>query len=138
MNPNSVDENKYIVNGLEFDSENDYFRFVDIDKYISDVFGYVKDGKVNLEEFFNQRPRINVRELYPDAREELDTLFENATRLLFFEGTRFNLDYEVGAKFFDKINIIPFSEDEVDDTSDLVDTDDTSDLVDTDETSDDD
>lgn len=138
MNTNSVDETKYIVNGLEFDSENDYFRFVDLDKYISDVVGYVKDGKVNLEEFFNQRPRINVRELYPDAREELDTLFENATRLLFFEGTRFNLDYEVGAKFFDKINIIPFSEDEVDDIDDLVDTDDTSDLVDTDETSDDD
>ena len=138
MNTNSVDETKYIVNGLEFDSENDYFRFVDLDKYISDVVCYVKDGKVNLEEFFNQRPRINVRELYPDAREELDTLFENATRLLFFEGTRFNLDYEVGAKFFDKINIIPFSEDEVDDIDDLVDTDDTSDLVDTDETSDDD
>ena len=132
MNTNFVDETKYIVNGLEFDSENDYFRFVDLDKYISDVVGYVKDGKVNLEEFFNQRPRINVRELYPDAREELDTLFENATRLLCFEGTRFNLDYEVGAKFFDKINIIPFSEDEVDDI------DDTSDLVDTDETSDDD
>ena len=127
MNTNSVDETKYIVNGLEFDSENDYFRFVDLDKYISDVVCYVKDGKVNLEEFFNQRPIINVRELYPDAREELDTLFENATRLLFFEGTRFNLDYEVGAKFFDKINIIPFSEDEVDDTSDLVDTDETSD-----------
>ena len=132
MNTNFVDETKYIVNGLEFDSENDYFRFVDLDKYISDVVGYVKDGKVNLEEFFNQRPRINVRELYPDASEELDTLFENATRLLCFEGTRFNLDYEVGAKFFDKINIIPFSEDEVDDI------DDTSDLVDTDETSDDD
>ena len=138
MNTFSVDENKFIVNGLEFDSENDYFRFVDLDKYISDVVGYVKDGKVNLEEFFNQRPRINVRELYPDASEELDTLFENATRLLCFEGTRFNLDYEVGAKFFDKINIIPFSEDEVDDIDDLVDTDDTSDLVDTDETSDDD
>ena len=138
MNTNSVDETKYIVNGLEFDSENDYFRFVNLDKYISDVVGYVKDGKVNLEEFFNQRPRINVRELYPDAREELDTLFENATRLLFFEGTRFNLDYEVGVKFFDKINIIPFIEDEVDDIDDLVDTDDASDLVDTDETSDDD
>ena len=126
MNTFSVDENKFIVNGLEFDSENDYFRFVDLDKHLSDVVVYVKDGKVNLEEFFNQRPRINVRELYPDAREELDTLFENATRLLFFEGTRFNLDYEVGDKFFDKINIIPFSEDEVDDTSD------------TDETTDDD
>ena len=132
MNTNSVDETKYIVNGLEFDSENDYFRFVYLDKYISDVVGHVKDGKVNLEEFFNQRPKINVRELYPDASEELDTLFENATRLLCFEGTRFNIDYEVGAKFFDKINIIPFSEDEVDDI------DDTSDLVDTDETSDDD
>ena len=132
MNTNSVDETKYIVNGLEFDSENDYFRFVYLDKYISDVVCNVKDGKVNLEEFFNQRPRINVRELYPDASEELDTLFENATRLLCFEGTRFNLDYEVGAKFFDKINIIPFSEDEVDDI------DDTSDLFDTDETSDDD
>ena len=138
MNTNSVDETKFIVNGLEFDSENDYFRFVDLDKHLSDVVVYVKDGKVNLEEFFNQRPRINVRELYPDASEELDTLFENATRLLCFEGTRFNLDYEVGFKFFDKINIIPFSEDEVDDIDDLVDTDDTSDLVDTDETSDDD
>ena len=138
MNTNSVDETKYIVNGLEFDSKDDYFRFVELDKYISDVVGYVKDGKVNLEEFFNQKPRINVRELYPNAREELDTLFENVTRLLFFEGTRFNLDYEVGAKFFDNINIIPFSEDEVDDIDDLFDTDDTSDLVDTDETSDDD
>ena len=90
--------NPFKVGGLIFDSEDDYQLFKDIDRNIKQT------------EFFNKIKKINVKESYYDAMEEMDGLFKNATHLLCYEGTRFVTDYKVGCCFFDKINIIEYCE----------------------------
>ena len=96
------------VGGLIFDSEDDYLLFKDIDRNISQTVKSVEDGSIDLKDFFNKINRINVKESYYDAREEMDGLFQNATGLLCYEGTRFDNNYKVGCCFFNKINIIEY------------------------------
>ena len=100
--------NQFKVGGLIFDSEDDYLLFKDIDRNISQTVKSVEDGSIDLKDFFNKINRINVKESYYDAREEMYGLFKNATHLLCYEGTRFVTDYKVGCCFFDKINIIEY------------------------------
>ena len=98
--------NTFKVGGLLFDSKEDYLLFKNIDKNINDTVKSVKDGSIDLKDIFNNVKSINVKECYDGAMEELDGLFENATGLLCFEGTRFVTDYKVGCIFFSKINVI--------------------------------
>ena len=91
-----------------FDSKDDYLSFKCFDLNISSIARSVENGSIDLKEYFNKIKTINVKESYYDAMEELDGLFENATDLLCYEGTRFNTDYKVGCCFFNKINIIKY------------------------------
>ena len=100
--------NTFKVGGLLFDSKEDYLLFKNIDKNINDTVKSVKDGSIDLKDVFNNVKSINVKECYYDAREEMDGLFENATGLLCYEGTRFVTEYRVGFCFFDKINMIKY------------------------------
>ena len=100
--------NPFKVGGLIFDSEDDYQLFKDIDRNIFQTVKSVGDGSIDLEEVFNKIKKINVKEIYYDAREHLYGMFINATDLLCYEGTRFVTDYKVGCCFFDKINIIEY------------------------------
>ena len=103
--------NKFKIGGLIFDSEDDYQLFKDIDRNIKQTVKSVEDGDIDLKEFFNKVKRINVKESYSNASEELEGLFMNVTKLLCYEGTRFVTDYKVGCCFFDKINIIEYCDD---------------------------
>ena len=103
--------NQFKVGGLIFDSEDDYQLFKDIDRNITQIVKSVEDNLIDLKEVFNNIKKINVKESYYDAREEMDGLFKNATQLLCYEGTRFETDYKVGCCFFDKINIIEYCDD---------------------------
>ena len=96
------------VGGLIFDSEDDYLLFKNIDRNIKQTVELVKRGRIDLEEFFNKIKIINVKEIYCEAREEMDGMFRNATGLLCYEGTRLVTDYKVGCCFFRKINIIEY------------------------------
>ena len=100
--------NPFKVGGLIFDSEYDYQLFKDIDRNIKQTVKSVEDGSIDLKEFFNKIKKINVKESYYDANEEMDGLFKNTTHLLSYEDTRFVTEYKVGCCFFDKINIIEY------------------------------
>ena len=102
--------NQFKVGGLIFDSQEDYLLFKNIDKNINDTVKSVKDGSIDLTKVFNNVKPINVKECYYDAREELDGLFINATGLLCYEGTTLVTEYKVACCFFDKINVIRFSD----------------------------
>ena len=93
------------VGGLIFDSEEDYKILKNIDININQTVRLVKDGFIDLNNVFNNIKTINVEETYPDAREELDNLFKNATELLIYEDT---IDYKVSCCFFKKFNIIVY------------------------------
>ena len=94
------------IGGLIFDSEQDYIIFKNIDKNIYQTVKSVNDGIIDLKDVFNNVKKINVKETYYDAGDELDVIFINATSLLMYEGTRFQNDFKVGCCFFDKINVI--------------------------------
>ena len=96
------------IKGLIFDSEEDYLILKNIDKNINQTVRSVKDGIIDLKDVFNDVKTITVKECYYEAREELDGLFKNATELLCYEGTPFNIDYKVGCCFFDKIDILQY------------------------------
>ena len=109
--------NPFKVGGLIYDSEEDYLLFKNIDKNINDTVTSVKDGSIDLTEVFINVKTINVKECYDEAREELDGLFENATGLLCYEGTRLVTEYKVGCCFFDKVNVIRYSDSDSDSDS---------------------
>ena len=106
--------NPFKVGGLIFDSEEDYLLFKNIDRNIDDTVKSVKNGSIYLKEVFNNVKPINVKECYYDASEEMDGLFGNATDLLCYEGTRLVNEYMVGCCFFDKINVIRYSDSDSD------------------------
>ena len=108
------------VGGLIFDSQEDYMMFKNIDRNIKDTITLVKDGSIDLTKVFNNVKPINVKECYYDASEEMDGLFGNATDLLCYEGTRLVTEYIVGCCFFDKINVIRYSDSDSDSDSDYL------------------
>ena len=112
--------NPFKVGGLIFDSQEDYLLFKNIDRNINDTVKSVKDGRIDLTEVFNNVKTINVKECYDEAREELDGLFENATGLLCYEGTRLVTEYKVGCCFFDKVNVIRYCDSDSDSDSDYL------------------
>ena len=104
---------RFRVRGLIFDSEEEYQIFKSLDEKINQVVQSVKDGSIDLKDYFNNIRSINVEETYFYAREELDGLFKNATYLLSYEDTRFVTDYKVGCCFFDKINVIKCTDSDI-------------------------
>lgn len=106
-NKNQSNKCKQIkVNGLLFDSEEDYQILRHLDSIINQIVDLVNNKEIDLKDVFKNIKTFNVEEAYVDAREELDSLFKNATNLLCYEGTRYINDYKVACRFFDKINVI--------------------------------
>ena len=99
---------KFKLSGLIFDCKEDYLIFKNLDKNIYETVKLVNDGKININDVFKDIKNITVKECYYDAIDELDGTFLNATSLLMYEGTRFENDYKIGCKFFDKIKVIEF------------------------------
>ena len=107
--------NNYKKGGLIFDSKEDYLLLKNLDNSIKSHVKLIKDNCFDMEEFFNRFKKVNVTETYVDAREELDSLFNNATNLLCYEGTRYNNEYKFACCFFDKINVIEYLDSDDDD-----------------------
>ena len=101
---------QYKLSGLIFDCEEDYLIFKNLDKNIYKTVKLVNDGKININDVFKDIKNITVKEAYYNAEDELDGTFLNATSLLMYEDTRFENDYLVGIKFFEKINVIDYED----------------------------
>ena len=110
--------NPFKVEGLIFDSEEDYLLFKDIDRNIKQTVKLVNRGRLDIEEFFNNIKMINVKETYFEASEEMDGMFPNVIDLLLDESIRFRNEIKVGRSFFKKINIIEFCDSDSDSDSD--------------------
>ena len=107
---------KFKIAGLLFESKKDYITLKKCDINI-DIFTLLinKIKTFKLENLFSKETKIfNVKETYYNAGENLDGLFPKATALLCYEGTRFIDDYKVGCAFFDKINLIKYSDSDSD------------------------
>ena len=105
----------YQVGGLIFYTEEDYLIFKNIDKNINQIVKSVKDGKIDINEVFNDIEKIRVLEFKYNAGEQLFDLFKNATELLEYKGTDFDIEYKVGCRFYDKFLLVEYSEFDNDD-----------------------
>ena len=105
---NQSDNTPFKVGGLIFYFKKDFKMFKKIDEKIGELNNSGNNNDYNY--LFSDARIINVTETYPDAREEMDGLFSNATMLLVYENTRFNADYKIGCRFFSMINVIEFEE----------------------------
>ena len=104
-----IKENKsFKLGGLIFDSEEDYKSLKRVDDNIFNIVNLVKTSSANLDNIFNNIKSINVKECYPDAYDEADELFINATSLLIYEDIPDSIEYKVACKFFLKINLKEF------------------------------
>ena len=97
-------------NGLIFDSEEDYKSLKRVDDNIFNIVNLVKNSSADLDNIFNNIKSINVIESYPDAYDEADELFINATSLLEYEDIPGSIEYKVACKFFNKISLIEYEE----------------------------
>ena len=82
---------QFKVGGLIFPSEK---RERDLDKEISDISLNLYGEKVTFEEvqeFFDFIPPIDAIETYSDAREEMDSLFQNSINLCLEGNERYQL-----------------------------------------------
>ena len=95
----------YKISGLKFKSKSDYQLLKDLDKNINETVEKVKNQQLKLDDVFKDVKPIIIEELYYDAFDELDGTFSNATKLLILEGM---VEYEIGCKFFNKINIVEY------------------------------
>ena len=98
----------YKIGGLIFESVDDYLTFKNLDKNINETIKSVNDGLIDINNVFDNIKKINVKEVYPEASEELDGLFENATTLLCYDDERFDISYKVARSFFRKIKVIDY------------------------------
>ena len=117
---NNNSNNNYKKGGLIFDSMEDYLLLKNLDNNINTTCELIKDNCFGMEEYFNKFKKVNVRESYYNAKEELDNLFENATELLMYEDTRFITEYKIGCCFFfDKIRVLEYIDSDDDDDDDF-------------------
>ena len=96
---------QYKVGGLIFPSKDRYVDLKGIDSGVDIILSDLNNDEEELQEFFDKIRTIEVIETYPDAREEMNGLFLNITRLLCFEGVE-NLifEYKFAFMFFSKFN----------------------------------
>ena len=93
------------LGGLIFDSEEDYKSLKRVDNNIFNIVKLVKNSSNDLENIFNNINPINVTETYPDAYDEIDGIYPNATSLLIYEEIPGSIEYKVACKFFLRINL---------------------------------
>ena len=98
------------LGGLIFDSEEDYKSLKRVDNNIFNIVKLVKNSSADLENIFNNIKSINVIETYPDAYDEIDGIYTNATGLLIYEEIPGSIEYKVACKFFLKINLKSYEE----------------------------
>ena len=103
-------KSNFQIYGLIFECEEDYLIFKNLDKNINETVKLVNDGILDIEDVFKDIKKIKVKECYYNAEDELDRLFLNATSLLVSEHERFIKDYQVGIKFFEKIDVIEYDD----------------------------
>ena len=98
--------NSFKFGGLIFDSEEDYKSLKRVDNNILNIVKIVKNSSEDLENIFKNIKPINVTETYPDAYDEIDGIYPNATSLLIYEDySGVCEEYKVAIKFFKKINV---------------------------------
>ena len=103
-------DKSFQLGGLIFDNEESYRKLKSIDDSIIDIAknGFeilIKYSSDEIEEELNDIETLKVTETYPDAYEEIDKVFPNASYYLSYEENSNCEEYKISVKFFKKIKV---------------------------------
>ena len=96
----------YKVKGLIFSSRNGYEVLKNIDANAQHLVDAIKDGGLNMKEFFGRFDKIKVKETHADAAEYLEFLFPNISSLqCLYDPDYFKTELDFSANFHSLIDI---------------------------------
>ena len=103
---NTQSNQTYKLGGLIFQSKEAYENLKGIDFNASQMVDLIKDGSINIQEFFSRFPKVKVKELYSYASQDLYEIFENITALtLIKDRDYFETELDFAANFHSLIDI---------------------------------
>ena len=95
-----------ILEGLIFSSSDMYYSLKNIDANANQLVDSIKNGGLNMKEFFGRFDKIKVKETYADAAEYLEFLFPNIAKLrCLYDPDYFKTELDFSANFYSLIDI---------------------------------
>ena len=70
---------KHTEKGLIFSSKSGYYSLKNIDQNAHQLLGAIKDGSLDMKEFFSRFDKVKVKESYDEAYENIKIIFPNIT-----------------------------------------------------------
>ena len=109
---NNILVNKpYEKGGLIFESREAYERLKNIDINAYQLVDAIKDGSLDMKEFFDRFDKVKVKEKYSYALQDLYEIFENITALsLIRDEDYFMHELRFSASFHSKIEVESFDD----------------------------
>ena len=83
-----------------------YYSLKNIDANANQLVDSIKNGGLNMKEFFGRFDKIKVKETYADAAEYLEFLFPNIAKLrCLYDPDYFKTELDFSANFYSLIDI---------------------------------
>ena len=99
-------ESNYKVEGLIFYPRSGYYSLKNIDLNAQQLVDAIKDGSLDMKEFFGRFDKIKVKETHVDAAEYLEFLFPNISRLqCLYDPDYFKTELDFFAHFHSLIDL---------------------------------
>ena len=92
----------YEKGGLIFESREAYERLKNIDSNAYQLVDAIKEGTLDMKEFFDRFDKVKVKEKHDYALQDLYEIFENITAL--------GYELRFSASFHSKIDVVPFDD----------------------------
>ena len=97
---------QYTVEGLIFTPVSGYFTLINLNNNAHHLVKAIKDGSLDINEFFSRFDKIKVKETYVDAAENLENIFGNITELIAInDPDYFRTELNFGDRFYNLIEI---------------------------------
>ena len=99
-------ESNYKVEGLIFYPRSGYYSLKNIDLNAQQLVDAIKDGSLDMKEFFGRFDKIKVKETHVDAAEYLEFLFPNISRLqCLYDPDYFKTELDFSDSFYSLIDL---------------------------------
>ena len=106
MNQTSKSNMPFEIRGLIFESKSGYKSLKNINDNANQLVKNIKEGHFTVKEYFDRFEKVQVKETYPDAAENIEELFENITRLYIYNDREYlETELDFSAYFHSKMDI---------------------------------
>ena len=106
-NANNTQSSETItIKGLVFQKNEAYERLVALNAVAPTIVDLIKNGCNDMDEYFSDFEKVKVKELYPDAAEYLEFIFDKITIMYsIYDRDYFGTELDFAKYFYSKIDI---------------------------------